>query len=185
MLRLLVCSLVAAVAALMISLPAPARAGGCTPCESSAECVAMFGEPAYCVRFSAPTGCGALMQYCCPGQGCAAMESGPSCAPDCVVVDGADAGPSGSDAGPSGSDAGPSGSDAGPSGSDAGPGVDGGPRPDGSVAGMDGGMLVITDRERGCCTVAPGVGRFSIGTAFGLGLVAVCVVARVRRRRRR
>lgn len=151
---------------LLAVAPGDARAGGCTPCASSAECVAMFGEPAFCISWDDSTaGCAGTPIQCCPGQGCSALSGRPSCEAEgrCHVVD-EDAGVPRTDAGSrpdasSGVDVGSASMDAGASGVDAATG--------GGTA-------------RGGCTC--GIGRSASG---GWLVSIVAVVAAIRRRRRR
>src|SRR5262245_2365606 len=79
-------SLIASVVFAVTLAAAPARAGGCTPCTSSAMCTNPPG--ALCVRFNTNPGCPSN-QFCCPGQGCAIQNGRPSCEASgaCTVVD--------------------------------------------------------------------------------------------------
>ena len=154
--------------------PGTAHAGGCTPCASSAECVAMFGAPAFCIQWDDATGgCAGTPIQCCPGQGCSALSGRPSCEGEgrCHVID-QDAGTTTTpdmglavpDAG-AGTDAGAGGSDAGSTAMDAG------------STGMDAGTGGGTSRG-GC---ACGVGRRA--SASGAWLVGLAVAAMIARRR--
>lgn len=151
-------------AALSLFAPSTARAGGCTSCTTSAECVAMFGAPAFCIAWDDPAGgCTGVPVACCPGQGCSALSGRPSCEAEgrCHVVD-QDAGTSsGTDAGSGGRDAGTS------SGTDAGTG-----------SGMDAGT---TPSPRGGCACGVAGHANGAGALVALGLV-LAVLARRRTR---
>lgn len=142
-----------------------AHAGGCTPCETSAECVAALGEPAFCIMWTDGTtacpGTPTPSQGCCPGQGCSTFSGRPSCEEEgrCVVVDGTPR-------------------DAGMSGADAGPPRDSGPP-------RDAGMIVTggSGEGRGCTCRAAGARTESGLAAILIGLLALTITTRRARRR--
>jgi MYXO-CTERM domain-containing protein len=153
-----------------------ARAGGCTPCTTSQECVDAFGAPAFCIEWTDGTvacpGMPTPERGCCPGQGCATFSGRPSCEAEgrCRVVDDDAGTPGGPDAGaPGGTDSGSTGgTDSGSTG-----GTDAG-----TTGSMDAGGTPAPSSGCGCR-----VGSRSSSEPAVLGIAGLVLFALARRRR--
>jgi hypothetical protein len=138
------------VALALVALAAgEAWAGACPVCDGPEDCPGGF-----CVLHDQDVGCGAMLQICCPGQGCAiGMDGRPTCetAGTCTVItgDAPDAAPP--DAVPGAPDAAPGAPDA--SGTDGGDGGGCGCRvgaraPGGAGLAAAAALLLVLGRRR-------------------------------------